>query len=84
MREGEDALWVNGCELTITKATDGTIRYRHACATKHPLARTSVETVVQAGRARWKIENDNNNTLKTQGYQLEHHDGHGQQHLSAV
>lgn len=84
MREGEDTLWVNWCELTITKATDGTLRYRNALATKHPLDRTSVETVVQAGRARWKIENENHNTLKTKGYHLEHNYGHGKQHLSAV
>jgi len=84
LREGEDALWVNWCELTITQETDGTIRYRHAFATKHPVDRTSVEAVVQAGRARWKIENENNNTLKTKGYHLEHHDGHGKQYLSAV
>jgi hypothetical protein len=43
-----------------------------------------VEAIVQAGRARWKIEHENNNTLKTKGYHLEHNYGHGQQHLSAV
>ena len=37
-----------------------------------------------ARRARWKIENEANNTLKTKGYHLEHHHGHGQQHLAAV
>ena len=77
-------MWVNWCELTITKETDGTILYRHAFATPHPLDHTHVEAVVQAGRARWKIENENNNTLNTKGYHLEHHYGHGQQHLSAV
>jgi hypothetical protein len=84
LREGEDALWVNWCELTITKETDGTILYRNAFATQHHLDHTSVESVVQAGRARWKIENENNNTLKTKGYHLEHNYGHGKQHLSAV
>jgi len=84
LREGEDAVWVNWCELTITKETDGTILYRHAFATQHPLEHTHVEAVVQAGRARWKIEHEHHNTLKTTGYHLEHHDGHGQQHLSAV
>jgi hypothetical protein len=34
-------------------------------ATQHPLDHTNVEAVVQAGRARWKIENENNNTRKT-------------------
>lgn len=37
-----------------------------------------------AGRARWKIENENNNVLKTKGYHLEHNFGHGKQHLSSV
>ena len=37
-----------------------------------------------AGRARWNIENEHHNTRKTKGDHLEHHDGHGQQHLSAV
>ena len=33
---------------------------------------------------RWKIENENNNTLKTKGYHFEHNFGHGQQHLSSL
>jgi hypothetical protein len=36
----------------------------------------------RAGRTRWKIENENNNTLKTKGYNLEHNFGHGQTNLS--
>jgi len=84
LREGADALGVNGCELTITKATDGTLLYRNAFATNHLLDRTSVEAVVRAGRARWKIEHENNNTLKTKGYHLEHNYGHGKQSLAAV
>ncbi|MGH8058789.1 MAG: ISNCY family transposase [Candidatus Entotheonellia bacterium] len=84
LREGEDALEVNWCELTITKETNGTILYRNAFATMHHLDRSSVESVVQAGRARWKIENENNNVLKTKGYHLEHNYGHGKQYLSAV
>lgn len=30
------------------------------------------------------MENENNNTLKTQGYHLEHNFGHGTQHLAAL
>ena len=30
-----------------------------------------------------KIENENNNVLKTKGYHLEHNFGHGKQYLSA-
>jgi hypothetical protein len=44
----------------------------------------NVVALVAAGRSRWKIENENNNTLKTKGYHFEHNYGHGQQHLSAV
>ena len=73
-----------GVNCTIAKESDGTLLYHHAFATNHPLDHTTVEAVVQAGRARWKIENENNNTLKTKGYHLEHHYGHGKQHLSAV
>jgi len=43
----------------------------------------SVVAVVKAGRCRWKIETENNNTLKTKGYPFEHNDGHGQQQLSS-
>lgn len=84
LRDGEDALAVNWCELTITKETDGRILYRNAFATKHHIAQSTVEVVVQAGRARWKVENENINILKTKGYHLEHNYGHGKRHLSAV
>ena len=39
---------------------------------------------MRAGRARWKIENETFNTLKNQGYHLEHNYGHGKQHLATV
>jgi hypothetical protein len=44
----------------------------------------NVATIIEAGRTRWKIENENNNTLKTKGYHLEHNFGHGQQHLANI
>ena len=52
--------------------------------TNHPITVVNVANVVLAGRTRWKIENENNNTLKTKGYHLEHNFGHGHQHLSNV
>jgi hypothetical protein len=70
--------------VSFTKETDGTLLYHHAFATNHHLDHTTEEAVVQAGRARWNIEHEHNNTLTTKGYHLEHHDGHGQQHLAAV
>jgi hypothetical protein len=44
----------------------------------------NVEPIMRGGRARWKIENETFNTLKTQGYELEHNYGHGQQYLATV
>lgn len=42
----------------------------------------NVELLVRIGRCRWKIENECFNTLKNQGYHLEHNFGHGKTHLA--
>lgn len=42
----------------------------------------NVSTLVRGGLCRWKIENECFNTLKNQGYHLEHNYGHGEQSLS--
>jgi len=83
LRDGADALNVNWCELTITSAS-GKRTYTNAFATNHRLTEANVVELVAAGRARWKIENENNNILKTKGYHLEHNFGHGQRGLSAL
>jgi hypothetical protein len=84
LRGDDAALMVNWCELTITHQKTGEPLYHNAFATLHPVTATTVQPIVAAGRARWKIENENNNVLKTKGYHLEHNVGHGQQHLAAV
>ena len=48
------------------------------------LTRHTVYPVMRAGRCRWKVENETFNTLKNQGYNLEHNYGHGKQHLASV
>jgi hypothetical protein len=83
LRASADTLYVNWCELTLTDAT-GTPLYHNAFMTQAPLTAKTVAPIVQAGRTRWKVENENNNTLKTQGYHLEHNFGHGIQHLAAL
>lgn len=83
LREGNDALLVNWCELTITKQ-DGTIVYRNSFITMYEITDKNVAQIVEAGRARWKVENENNNTLKTKGYNFEHNYGHGKKTLSAL
>lgn len=44
----------------------------------------NVWDIMRGGRARWKIENETFNTLKNQGYNLEHNYGHGDENLSVV
>jgi hypothetical protein len=83
LRDSDEALLVGWCELTTTDA-HGKVLYRNAWASSHPLSAENVVSVVAAGHSRWKIENENNNTLKTQGYHFEHNYGHGKQHLSSV
>jgi len=46
------------------------------------LTKDNVFDIQKGGRARWKIENETFNTLKNQGYNLEHNFGHGQQYLA--
>lgn len=42
----------------------------------------NIKELVAIARARWKIENETFNTLKNQGYHLEHNYGHGKKHLA--
>jgi len=60
----------------------GKITYRNSWVTSHPISEQTVVALVQAARCRWKIENEDINTLKTKGYHFEHNFGHGQQYLS--
>lgn len=79
-----DALVVNWCEVTITREDTGEQLYKNAFATDFEVTDTTVEAIVRDGRARWKVENENNNILKTKGYHLEHNFGHGNQHLASL
>ncbi len=83
LRDGEDALKVNWCELT-TRNAEGKIVFKNAFVTNHEISEENVVEMVSAGRARWKVENENNNVLKTKGYHLAHNFGHGQENLSMV
>ena len=83
LRDGDDALSTNWFEITVVSAKTGEQLYHNSFITNHRLTVDNVADVAQAGRGRWKIENENNNVLKTKGYHLEHNFGHGQQYLSA-
>jgi len=84
LRNGEDAILVNWCEILVTQEASGKQIYHNSFVTDFPLAETTVPAVIRDGRARWKVENENNNVLKTKGYHLEHNFGHGSQHLAAL
>jgi hypothetical protein len=75
LRVSDDALMVNWCEL-VTIAQDGKETFRNPWATSHQITDANVAPIATAGRARWKIENENNYTLKTKGYNFEHNFEH--------
>lgn len=80
----QEAPSVNWVELTTTREDSGAILFKNAWISDFEMRDTSVEAIVRDGRARWKVENENNNVLKTKGYHLEHNFGHGSQHLAAL
>jgi hypothetical protein len=84
LRGDQSALEVNWCELTIIREDTGEVIYKNAFITDFEITDTTVEAIVQDGRARWKVENENNNVLKTKGYHIEHNFGHGSQHLASL
>lgn len=83
LRGDAKAIEVNWFSVEIARA-DGTVTYRNSFITDLPVGRDNVEAMAAAGRARWKVENEAFNTLKTKGYHLEHNFGHGKRHLSSL
>ena len=83
LRDSADAIAVNWCELVIINADNQEMLYHNTFVTDHRISADSVAALVRSGRARWKTENENHNTLKNHGYHLEHNFGHGKQHLAA-
>jgi hypothetical protein len=80
-----DAKAINVNWLSIEISDDaGAVTYRNSFITDMAVHRSNVAAVAAAGRARWKIENEAFNTLKTKGYNLEHNFGHGTRHLASV
>jgi hypothetical protein len=65
-------------------APEGDRRKHFTWITDFPLTRSNARHLARGARARWRIENETFNTLKNQGYHLEHNFGHGKQNLSVV
>jgi hypothetical protein len=62
----------------------GELLYHNSWITDLEVDAANVAVVVQIGRTRWKIENEQFNVHKNHGYDLTHNYGHGQQTLSMV
>lgn len=58
--------------------------YHNSWITDLDVDTRTVAVVVQIGRTRWKIENEQFNVHKNHGYDLTHNYGHGQQSLAMV
>ena len=81
LRDGQDAMLVNWVGITITDAK-GRVTYDNALVTSLPVTEGTVAEIVACARARWKVENEGFNVLKSNGYHLEHNFGHGKQNLA--
>lgn len=69
---------------SIYREDTGELLFRNSFATDLLITVENLSSIVKWGRCRWKIENENNNVLKTKGYNFEHNYGHGKAHLSTV
>ena len=83
LREGKEALRVNWFEIEI-KNSKGEVTYRSSFVTDLGISEENVVELAECARARWKIENECFNNLKTKGYNLTHNFGHGKTNLSSI
>jgi hypothetical protein len=69
----------------IVTQKDGSVKvtYKNSWVTDFEISEKNVQDIVLAGRARWKIENECFNTVKS-NYRLDHNYGHGNKNLSFI
>ena len=83
LRGSADAMVVNWFSIETRNAA-GKRTYYNSFVTDLPVAAGTIAELAACGRARWKIENETFNVLKTNGYNLEHSFGHGRQTLASI
>jgi len=83
LRASADAITVNWFSIEIRNAA-GKRTYYNSFVTDLAVTADNVAELAASGRARWKIENETFNVLKTNGYNLEHNFGHGKATLASV
>ena len=71
-------------EVEIFDPAKNKVIYKNSFITNHELNDENILRIFISGRTRWKVENESNNILKNQGYNLEHNFGHGQENLSEI
>ncbi len=84
LRESEPSLMVNWYEVEVFDVTRNKVIYQNSFITNHELNNETMYLMITSGRTRWKVENEGNNLLKNQGYNLSHNFGHGQENLSEI
>jgi hypothetical protein len=83
LRATDDAIPVNWFSIEILSAK-GKRTYFNSFVTDLAITPGTVAELATCGRARWKIENETFNILKTNGYNLEHNFGHGKETRASV
>jgi len=83
LRGSDDAMTVNWFSIEVQNAK-GKRTYFNSFVTDLTVTAATVAELAACGRARWKIENETFNVLKTTGYHLEHNFGHGKETLASV
>ena len=82
---GKKAIKVNYFRYQMLKKNKNgkeIVGYKNSWVTDIEITEKNVETLVHGGRCKWKIENECFNTLKNQGYCIDHNYGHGEKNLS--
>ena len=83
LRDSKDALTVNWFSIE-TLNSEGKRTYHNSYITDLPVTAGTVADLASCGRARWKVENETFNVLKTDVYNLEHNFGHGKETLASL
>lgn len=85
LHEGKNAPMVNyllcGVYKKNKKTGEEKLSYQNSWVTDIELNKGNVYKLARGGRCRWYIENECFNTLKNQGYNMEHSYGHGEKNL---
>jgi len=68
--------------IAMDKNGEEKMVYKNSWVTDLMVSADNIKTLVQAGRCRWKNENEMFNVMKNHGYYMEHSYGHGKKNLA--